>query len=189
MQKVPHAKGAGVAKEKFEKRNSVQAEGQCRVLNLRLSLTHQIDDFPGPVSILQALAQFRVTEKPNQPSQDGQVLGDGGGNDQKKKASRKGIGRIVCNSFRMPAKNHKGSIHQTNQGVTGVRKRDAVPNSGAMQLFALVQSPEEGLASLGLVRQFRDLVYEFVQDRLAISALQIQLDACRREQLVQNDRP
>jgi hypothetical protein len=154
---------------------------------LLFDLPDEVDDLLGLFGRLQALAQLGITKEPNQASQDGQVLGDGWRHDQEKKASRKRIGGAVGDALGMAAEHYQRGIDESYQRIPRVGQSDTVSDTSAVELFAFLQGSEKGLPCLGLVRQFRDLVHQFAQNRFAVAARQIQLNARGGEQFVQPD--
>jgi hypothetical protein len=81
----------------------------------------------------------------------------------------------------MPSKNDDWFIDQADQRIPRVRQRDAIADSGAVQLFAFFQSANERLLRVGAARNFRNKGNQFAQNIGAIFTFQIQLNRGRRE--------
>ena len=116
------------------------------------------------------------------------MLGDRRRHQQEEQPRWNAVDRVVRDALGMPAEHNDRPVHQSDQGIAGVRQGDAVADAGAVELLALVQGAEQGLTRFGLVGDDRDLADQFVEHRIAIRAFQIQIDRRRRNQFAQDDR-
>ena len=63
-----------------------------------------------------------------------------------------------------------------------MRQCHTVANAGAVEFFSFVQCAQERLPRLGLTRKLRNLIHQLSQHRVAVRALQIQIDDRGRKQ-------
>ncbi len=88
----------------------------------------------------------------------------------------------------MTPKHNDRPVHQPRQGIARVRQGDAVADARAMELFALLQRPQQRLSRRRLFRKLGDLIDQLAQHPIPVSACQPQRYGRRRKQAAQEHR-
>src|SRR5206468_638174 len=140
------------------------------VSHLRLRLANQRDYLFRSIGRHQVLAQFRVANQAADTGEDGQVLRDGGCDQEEKKSGRLGINGSVTDSLVVPAKDNDRLFDQADQRVARVGQGHAVTHAGAVELFAFLQRAEQGLPGIGPLGDFWDARDEFAEHVIALAA-------------------
>jgi hypothetical protein len=145
-------------------------------------------DLVGVLGGEQSLAQFGIAQQATDARQHGQVLGDGGGDEQEEQLRRRAVDCSVRNAAVVTAEDEDGLVHETDERIAGVREGDAVADAGAVEFLAFLQRVEEGFSGGGLAGEFRDLIHQFGEHVVALRAAETQVDHGGREQLAQRGR-
>src|SRR6266571_695895 len=126
------------------------------VSQLRFCFLNQGDDLLRSLGGNQTLAQFRISEETADAGEQGKVLSNGRGDQQKEEFGGFAVEGAVTDSLVVTAEDHERFLDQADQRVAGVGQGDAVADTGAVELFAFLQSAEKDLPGLGPVRNFRN---------------------------------
>jgi len=139
----------------------------------------------GLVYLEEFLPELGRAQETADAGEEAQVFADIGSDEEEENLGRDAVIGTELHTGGMTAEDNDCTVHHADEGIPGMRERDAVTDAGGVEVLPFLQGAKQGLFGGGLTGDAGDVVDQFRQDSVTIGTPKLELDGGGGQQIGQ----